>query len=473
MRPFEMGLFIVCLTGSLYLFAVNAPKRGVVLRVAWPVLFLLAFAGHAAAEGLRWQMYPLYLGALILAVASLLNSGPRPALGRWGGFAFTLLLVLAAGFLSSSLPVFRLPAVSKPLGTFSLFLTDTSREEYYAATPGGPRQFMVQVWYPADAASVAGSTPAPWSREISAIGSELAKGEGLPTFLLEHLDYVKSNAYTDAAPEGPAEKRLPVVLYSHGWTGFRTIAASECERIAAAGFIVIAPDHTYGSAGTVFPDGKVMLNNPKAMPEKNDPERQAGIEKLVDSYVGDLRFLLNTLPRLDSGEEASPLKGRIDLARIGVFGHSTGGGAAVELAKSDERIKAIAGLDIWGEPVSPEFRALPRPIPVASIRSQDWHDTRTVDRDMLHQFLDTFGEPKYDLYLEGSRHGDFTVVPIISPLMQMLVPHQRGTTPAAAALDSVDGFLAAFFLQSLVPDSGVSLPAAPATSHPLLKQAKH
>ncbi len=55
--------------------------------------------------------------------------------------------------------------------------------------------------------------------------------------------------------------------------------------------------------------------------------------------------------------------------------------------------------------------------------------------------------------------------------MRYILPGQRGTLPAADAVESVDGFLAAFFQQYLQPESGVKLPEAPATSHAALRQA--
>jgi hypothetical protein len=467
MRVLEVCLFLVTLAGMPYLLRSASPGRNLVNRLAWPVAFGVVLAAQVLVEGARWQLYPLYLVPVIAGLGlAVRHSGVLRSVG-----ALTLLvLALAGGFLAYALPVPQLPAVSQPLGTFTHFFTDDSREEAYSPTPGGPRQFMAQFWYPADAADVADKQPEPWSREIVAFGRELAASQGLPTFLLDHMSLAESHAYAAAKPAEDGGGKYPVVLYSHGWTGFRTIASNEIERIAAAGFVVIAPDHTYGAAGTVFPDGRVVLNNPKAMPEKGSPERQARIEQLVDSYAGDLIYLLDILPKLESGEIESPLKGRIDLSRIGVFGHSTGGGAVVEAVKRDERIKAIAGLDIWCEPVSPALRDVPRSIPVASVRSQNWHDNRAdIDRDILYQILASFSGPKYDLYLAESQHADFTIVPLLSPLVRSLLPGQRGTLPVADTIESVDGFLAAFFQQTLRPESGVTLPEPPATTHAALR----
>ncbi len=463
MRLFEVCLFILCLAGLPYAARLRQPAATLLTRLWWPLLFLAVAALQAAIESPRWQLYPLYLTPLFVFAIAVTKGWPR----RFAQTA-ALLLALLGGVLGYALPVFELPRVAQPLGTFNHFYTDPSRTEAYAPTPGGPRQFIAQYWYPADPADIADKTPEPWSPEIVAFGRELAASQGLPTFLLDHLALTTSNAYRDAQPADGG--RLPVVLYSHGWTGFRTIALSEIERIAAAGFIVIAPDHTYGAAGTVFPDGTVVLNNPSAMPAKNSPTRQQGIEQLVDSYAGDLRHLLDQLPKLDSGEIPSPLKGRIDLTRIGVFGHSTGGAAVVEAAKQDDRIKAIAGLDIWCEPVSPNLRDLPRAMPIASVRSQNWHDNRgDIDRDVLYQILASFSGPKYDLYLADSQHADFTIVPLLSPMVRHLLPGQRGTLPVADTIESVDAFLTAFFQQSLHPESGVELPTPPATTHAALR----
>lgn len=40
-----------------------------------------------------------------------------------------------------------------------------------------------------------------------------------------------------------------------------------------------------------------------------------------------------------------------DLKKIGVLGHSTGGGAAVLISLNDPRIRSLVGLDAWVEPI--------------------------------------------------------------------------------------------------------------------------
>lgn len=468
MRSLEILLLLFAVIAVVQVFAFQHPQPQLGRRVGVALLAVLALIAQILFEGSRWQIYPVYAVAVFTLLFAIVRSGARvTALSRWGGLAVSLgLLAIGAG-LAWALPVPSLPRVS-PLGTFNHFFSDESRTEAYGPQPGGPRQFVAQFWYPADPAAIAGQAPQPWSPEVSAFGAALAAEAGLPSLFLGHLTLASSGAYADAPLGGVDADRLPVVIYSHGWTGFRTIAATSVERLAAKGFIVIAPDHTYGSMGTVFPDGSVHLNDPRAMPDDEDPRRQEGIEQLVDSYAGDLRHLLDLLPKFHSGEIPSPLEGRIDLDRIGVFGHSTGGAAVVEVAKTDPRVKAVVGLDIWGEPISPDLRAKPRSIPAASIRSQDWHDNRVKDRDVLYQVLDTFAAPAHDLYLAGSKHGDFTMFPLFSPVAHLLVPHQRGAVSPADALDSVDGYLVDFFRTNL--DAGAT-PVLPDPLHPALRPA--
>ena len=72
-----------------------------------------------------------------------------------------------------------------------------------------------------------------------------------------------------------------------------------------------------------------------------------GSRKLLsawDSYV-DV-FALNRLERLNASDPPNKFAGRLDLARVGVFGHSFGGATAAQLCADDARVKG--GIDIDG-----------------------------------------------------------------------------------------------------------------------------
>jgi len=107
-------------------------------------------------------------------------------------------------------------------------------------------------------------------RSVDGIGVDIAAPVmanyiHLPSFMLDHLSLTRTNAYPNASVSNK-EARYPVVVYSHGWNGFRTINANQMEALASHGYIAVSIDHTYGALVTVFQDGRVVLNNPAALP---------------------------------------------------------------------------------------------------------------------------------------------------------------------------------------------------------------
>ena len=147
-------------------------------------------------------------------------------------------LAAALGFV---LPVPELPVPSGPesIGTVSFELVDHEREEIYGPNPGGPRRFMAQVWYPGT--DPIGLDPVPWSEDWDVVAPSMARSLLLPSWFLNHTEYVESHTYSSLAV---AAGTYPVVIYSHGWKGFRTIAINQIETLVSNGYIVIAPDHT-------------------------------------------------------------------------------------------------------------------------------------------------------------------------------------------------------------------------------------
>ena len=121
---------------------------------------------------------------------------------------------------------------------------------------------------------------------------------------------------------------FPVIIYSHGWTGFRAIAVNQIENLVSNGYIVIAPDHTYGAIATVFEDGEVVEYDPAALPDEEDIGEAAyaeASEQLVGVFAADIVSILDALDRGERGP-LEVVAGAADLTRIGIYGHSTGGG---------------------------------------------------------------------------------------------------------------------------------------------------
>src|SRR5205823_1750982 len=90
-------------------------------------------------------------------------------------------------------------------------------------------------------------------------------------------------------------------------------------------------------------------------------------EETAGIVAKDLSFVLDRLARVSS-DARSALHGRIDLAHVGVAGHSLGGAAVLQIGRDDRRVSAV--FDIDGSPVWNESRGeLAKPLLILSAAS--------------------------------------------------------------------------------------------------------
>ena len=68
----------------------------------------------------------------------------------------------------------------------------------------------------------------------------------------------------------------------------------------------------------------------------------------MTAWTGDIAFVLDRLARLNASDSSGKFTGRLDMTRVGVFGHSLGGAVAAQFCHEDSRCKA--GIDIDGAP---------------------------------------------------------------------------------------------------------------------------
>ncbi len=108
------------------------------------------------------------------------------------------------------------------------------------------------------------------------------------------------------------------------------------EDLASHGYVVVGFDAPYRTGVVVFPDGRVVRripqNDPELCLEKTGPERDRCANRLLTAWTADIAFVLDRLKQLNGSDASGKFTGRLDLARIGVFGHSFGGAAAALFA---------------------------------------------------------------------------------------------------------------------------------------------
>lgn len=425
MRLFEW-LFCLSFVPTLVLPFISQwwRQRGLLIAMLLPVLALML---HLAVEGWRAQMLPLYILAALVVVGGMrallnrTNAGPRRR-DELISAAIALALVLGGTFAGWILPVITLP---KPTGPYQVGIVD---RELIDQDRG--RRLMVSVWYPA----ASGGAPAPLTHYPDQIMVGLANLTGLPALLFQHLRYVHLSA-SEGVPVQANTVPFPVLVFSHGMVGLRLQNSSTFQEMASWGYVVVAIDHTDAAAVTVFPDSETRFYNLErfGLPAGAEPDAAFVTERVFPVWVADQRFIYNTI---ETWQRTDPLlAGKLDVTRIGSFGHSFGGATALEVCRVDARCRAAVDMDggLYGETVT-----LPAVHPLLVMTSADSNRYPSA----LAKWKQLMANARTDAYwfeLPHSTHLSFTFAQLLSPL---LAP--PGFDPRSG-LHTVDKYLRSFF----------------------------
>ena len=265
------------------------------------------------------------------------------------------LVVQAAGSLSGPIEL-RLPAPSGslPVGATTLHLVERSRDDPWVPS-AGPRALMITLFYPA---RPGGTRPlAPWMSRLAA-NHYLARISGRTTPPPD-LPRVPSTHSGENAPAASRPGGWPVVLSSPGYGEDRALGTDLTEDLTSHGYVVAAIDHTYDATEIAFPKNRLVLRH---QPEPTTEALAAGIR----IRVADARFVLDELTSLNHGdnpdaERRSLPQGTsrgLNLATVGMFGHSLGG-ATTAAAMGSSRSAASRHWPPW-LPRWPAARSVPR-----------------------------------------------------------------------------------------------------------------
>lgn len=214
------------------------------------------------------------------------------------------------------------------------------------AAAAGQREVIAWIWYPATANAAAPRAeylPGPWS-------AALAAREGFVMNKLFTRDVTRVRVHSVADADVSSErKKWPVVILRAGGAALTTDFTTLGEDLASHGYVVAGFDAPYRTFVMVMPNGRVI-----ARPPQNDPENLPGdqadqvIERLLPMWVEDTKFVVDELEALNSADSSGRFQGRLDLEKLGMFGHSFGGATALEFCHEDARCKA--GIDMDGAP---------------------------------------------------------------------------------------------------------------------------
>lgn len=214
------------------------------------------------------------------------------------------------------------------------------------APAGTKRELLVWVWYPAAAPSSA--RIADYVPDATRQAVEHDRGP-LLRLLTKDLSKVHTHSLRDAGVS-PQERSYPVAIMRAGasleiWN-YSTLA----EDLASQGYVVVGIDAPYRAFVLAFPDGRVIRRLPENNPElcigRVGEEQARCVNRILTAWTSDIGYVLDRLGQLNKSDPSGKFTGRLDMTRVGVFGHSFGGAQAAQFCSQDSRCKA--GIDVDG-----------------------------------------------------------------------------------------------------------------------------
>jgi hypothetical protein len=418
-------------------------------------LLVLVLAIHLVFDGPRWQMIPAYILWLIAFITAMRQSGRKPAtilrILKISGLLILLALSIA---LPSALPVFDLPQATGPysVGTLDLNI-NLDREEVITADPTDTRSIMIKAWYPS---KETGGKMDPYVDPAGRNG--FAQKYGLAPSMLNYLNKVETNVYRNISI---ANETFPVLIFSHGYNSKANGYYALLTELASQGYVVFAINHTYESTGSTFPDGTLRyfdyeyasqiesgtwetmepvieaFKNGLSFEDRHPIVRKGlttyFVRDMVERWASDVVDVVN---ELDTWNSDGFFKGRLDLSKVGVFGHSRGGGAAGESILEDDRIQAAANIDgvQWGQIVDTVFQ---KPF---LFLSADW----PAEHENLnqHAYVNKSTSVFYEGIVFQTGHSNFMDIPYMIPVRSL---SQAGAIDPDLAMEITRKVVTSFF----------------------------
>ncbi|MCF7800137.1 hypothetical protein K9L05_03840 [Candidatus Babeliales bacterium] len=347
----------------------------------------------------------------------------------------------------------------KPTGDFAVgsikyHWINENRKETLQQVPGHPnREIMVQIWYPS-----LGKLPEVPTTPYAQYAQDYAWKTDKLTWLAEHSRPIYVWAVPDAKILEIA-KQFPVIIFSHGFTGRYDINTAQCEELASHGYVVVGIGHTFDSILMEFSDKRIAKISEKKLGRFTHPLDLT--EEEVDIRVADAQFVLDQITKLNS-DPKNFLYNKLDLNKIGMFGHSLGGITTIKIMPKDSRIKAGAALDspLFGKNLPEKFNQPFMFMLQESIYDNIWVTDNPQKRELqikwaqeryipgIEKFSSTLSNDVYNVTIKGAKHMAFCDLALIKQAL-LLSPlfNNLGVGPINGfeSVKIINSYLVAFF----------------------------
>ncbi len=310
------------------------------------------------------------------------------------------------------------------VGIKEMHLVDENRSEKFTDDSNDNREMMIRVWYP-----VSKEIKEPFVEYMNEPTFSWLKDRSpvpLITIPDKAYEFVGTHSIKNASVSED-EDNYPVLIFSPGYDGVYQIYTSLIENIVSHGFIVVSINHPYVSGITVFPDGRKIYVSSNSTGDIG-----------LNSVVGDAKFVLDEITKLNKSDEE--LKGRFDLSRVGMYGHSFGGASTAICCYEDNRF--LCGLTLDGVfYVDNMTNGLSKPF-MMMIAENRFNDENAQDMWNL------LNDDAYKVEIIGSTHYAYTDVGVLLNHMVPLIPSNLlgfGTIEPKRCVSITRNFELAFF----------------------------
>jgi predicted dienelactone hydrolase len=238
---------------------------------------------------------------------------------------------------------------------------------------------------------------------------------GIGKFIESDFSSIQTHSFANA-PIAETGDAYPVIIMQPGMGPVPTDYTVFAENLASHGYVVVGINPTHTSNVIVFPDGRVALRTEKGtIPDDADAAAaDQDASRIGKVWIEDAIFVMDQLQRIDT-DQSNLFYNKLDLAHIGLFGHSFGGATAATVCKMDPRCQAGADLD--GTLFSYQVDGiLQRPFMFMT------EDACGLNCQTMHQAYSASKSAAYYLSIKGTRHFNFSDLPLrLSPLTRILL----------------------------------------------------
>lgn len=237
-----------------------------------------------------------------------------------------------------------------------------------------------------------------------------------------------------------ADRKYPLVVFSHGAFGVRSSNTSTYNELASNGYIVCSINHPYHSMYTIDAEGNFTMVDKSFLQEVIDVNNgvydEETIYKLERKWLKlrteDMNFALDTIINNSKEKGSDQVYQLIDSSKIGLMGHSLGGAASVQLGRDRNDINAVIDLD--GSMLGEELGYVDGkhiinqeiyPVPILSICTDTMKQAMASITDpnivIPEKLIMATAPEAFEVYFAGTNHFSVTDLPLFSPTLVKMI----------------------------------------------------